>query len=57
MFPVCAAKRAILPVLWRTPVPVPNTPAAASTTAALPMESFLEQIQTERMFASPVLNR
>ena len=38
-------------------VPVPNTPAAASNTARLPMASFLEQIHTERMFASPVRKR
>ena len=33
------------------PVPVPNTPAAAISTAALPIASFLEQTQTERMLA------
>ena len=35
------------------PVPVPNTPAAASSTARLPIASLREQIQTERMLASP----
>ena len=35
-------------------VPVPKTPIAARTTARLPIASFREQIQTERMFASPV---
>src|SRR6185437_4746743 len=39
------------------PVPVPNTPAAASITARFPMASLREQIQTERMFASPVRKR
>jgi hypothetical protein len=39
------------------PVPVPNTPSAASSTAALPMASLREQIQTERMFASPARNQ
>jgi hypothetical protein len=35
-------------------VPVPKIPIAASSTAALPTASLREQIQTERMFASPV---
>lgn len=39
------------------PALVPNTPAAASTTAALLSASFLQQNQIDRMFASPVLNR
>ena len=34
--------------------PVPNTPSAAPITAILPIASLREQIQTERMFASPV---
>src|SRR5207244_11371243 len=37
----------------RQPLPVPNTPSAATITATLPMASLREQIQTERMFASP----
>jgi len=39
------------------PVPVPNTPTAASTTARLPSASLRAQIQTERMFASPLRKR
>ena len=35
------------------PVPVPNTPAAAASTARLPMASLRVQIQAERMLASP----
>ena len=34
-------------------VPVPNTPAAAATTARLPMTSLREQIHTDRRLASP----
>jgi hypothetical protein len=30
-------------------LPLPNTPAAASSTARLPMAAFLEQIHTERI--------
>ena len=37
--------------------PVPNTPRAASITARLPSASLREQIQTERMLASPSLKR
>ena len=35
------------------PVPVPNTPSAARSTARLPSTSFRVQIQAERIFASP----
>src|SRR4029079_7792064 len=35
------------------PVPVPNTPAAAISTARLPSTSLRVQIHAERMFASP----
>jgi hypothetical protein len=34
--------------------PVPNTPAAAASTATLPIASLRDQIHTERMFASPI---
>ena len=33
--------------------PLPNTPAAAATTEIFPIASLREQIQTNRMFASP----
>jgi hypothetical protein len=36
------------------PVPVPNTPRAASNTARLPSTSLRVQIQAERMLASPL---
>ena len=39
------------------PVPVPNTPAAAASTARLPIASLREQIQTDRMLESPVRKR
>jgi hypothetical protein len=39
------------------PVPMPNTPMVASSNAASPTASLREQIQTERMFASPVRKR
>ena len=35
----------------------PNTPPAARTTAMLPIASLREQIQTDRMFASPLRKR
>ena len=35
------------------PVPVPDTPSAASSTARLPRTSLRVQIHAERMFASP----
>ena len=38
-------------------LPVPNTPNAAAMTAMLPIASLREQIQTDRMFASPVRKR
>src|SRR4051812_31290063 len=38
------------------PAPVPNTPAAASSTARLPTTSFRVQIQAERILASPSRN-
>src|SRR3546814_6199313 len=36
------------------PVPVPNTPSAANTTATFAIASLREQIQTDRMLASPL---
>ena len=39
------------------PAPEPKTPAAASSTALLPMASLREQIQTERILASPPRKR
>jgi DNA invertase Pin-like site-specific DNA recombinase len=39
------------------PVPVPKTPIAANVTARLPAASLREQIQAERMFASPIRKR
>jgi hypothetical protein len=35
------------------PVPMPNTPNAASNTARFPSTSLRVQTQAERMFASP----
>jgi predicted DNA-binding WGR domain protein len=38
-------------------VPVPNTQAAAASAARVPIASLRDQIQAERMFASPVRDR
>jgi hypothetical protein len=37
------------------PVPVPNTPSAASNTARFPSTSLRVQIHAERIFESPIL--
>jgi lathosterol oxidase len=54
-----SANAAIAPATARSgqALPVPNTPSAASITAILPKASLREQIQTERMLASPVRYR
>lgn len=38
------------------PVPVPNTPATAAMTARFPIASLREQIQTDRILESPVVD-
>jgi hypothetical protein len=51
----CNARHAMMAATIRSgqPVPVPNTPSAASRTARLPSTSLREQIQTDRMLLSP----
>src|SRR5215471_1696077 len=51
----CSARPAMIVATMTSghPVPVPNTPAAASKTAKLPSTSLRVQIHAERMFASP----